>query len=254
MNRLDALIAGMARGAVFEAGDFFRLCRELELVSDEAREREWVRLRRKLAEPQVAELAQRVGRFEQGRGRAKVRDRKDLLLLLLFAPGRLGRIGEGIRGTTRVMKLVFVMLEELAAGRLVEEPYQFQPYRFGPFAAAVYDDLEVLRRAGLVRRERLDQDGVPVIERETLDEGFEFNGLTTEYRLTKKGEKFARALLEDARRRKPDIEPGLQVVKAKLGGLPLKALVRYIYERHPQFATESEILKEILGEEKEGPE
>lgn len=248
MDRLDEIIAGLAGPTIFEPGDFFRLCRELQMVSPEAREREWVRLRRRLAEPAVSELALRVGRFEQGRSRVRVRDRKDLILLLLLAPGRLGRIGEGIRGTTRVMKLVFVMLEELAVGRLVRNPYQFQPYRFGPFAAAVYDDLEVLRRAGLVKRERLDEDGVPVIERETLDEGFEFNGLTTEYRLTKKGEKFARALLADAQRRKPDIEPGLRVLKAKLGSLPLKALVRYIYERHPQFATESEILKEILGE------
>uniref|UniRef100_A0A7C4GHD6 DUF4065 domain-containing protein n=1 Tax=candidate division WOR-3 bacterium TaxID=2052148 RepID=A0A7C4GHD6_UNCW3 len=251
MERLEAIVVGALGRQRFEPGAFFRLCRDLELVEAGKREREWVRLRRRLAEPAVKELGRRVERFEQGRGRVRVRDRKDLILLLLHAPGRLGRLGEGIRGTTRVLKLLFVMLQELGAGRLVCNPYEFRAYRFGPFTAAVYDDLEVLRRAGLVRREQLDADGVPVVERERIDEGFEFNGLTTEFRLTRRGERFARALLADARRRRPDLEPGLAVLKAGLGALPLKALVRYIYERYPEFATESEILKAVLGEEQD---
>jgi hypothetical protein len=255
MDRLDKLLAGLAgpaRGGWDER--FFRLARELELVSADEKQREWIRLRRLMAEPELARLQARVARFDAG-ARPRLQDRKDLVLLLLYVKGRFGRLAEGICGTTRILKLLFLASKELNVDALVRNPYSFQPYRYGPFTAALYNDLDMLIEAGLVRREHLDEDGVPVIQRgEEIDEGFGFNGLTTLYRLSRKGRRVAAALLELAAKKQHNIEPGLVVVKARFGSLPLLELMRYIYSRYPEYTAESEILEKVLGARGRGGE
>jgi hypothetical protein len=106
----------------------------------------------------------------------------------------------------------------------------------------------MLNQAGLVRTEQLDADGEPVIQRdESIDEGLAGNGLLTRYRLSRRGQAFARALLMSARARRPALEPGLSLLKARLGSLPLTDLLRYVYARYPEYTTESEILEKTLG-------
>ncbi|MEO0080117.1 MAG: HPr family phosphocarrier protein [candidate division WOR-3 bacterium] len=246
LAELTPLLLEATRPPDFNAA-FFRAAAALELVPEAERRQDWLRVRRRLAEPDRLRLMERIRRWEAS-GRLRLSDRKDILLLLLYVRGRLGRLAEGICGTTRILKLLFIADQELDTGSLVRNPYRFQPYRFGPFTGAVYDDLAVLIDAGLVRREHLDEEGTPVIQcNAELDEGFASNGLTTLYRLTHKGREFARTLLEEVRSRRPNLEPGLEIVKRQFGALPLKELLRYIYTRYPEFTTESEILKRVLG-------
>jgi uncharacterized protein len=245
-------LLGPARPHLPARGDFgeryFRICRAIGLVEDEERESAWIAVRRLLSAPRIGELVRRVQRFEAGVSRLRSRDRPDLILLLLYSKGRLGRVGEPIRGTTRVLKLLFLAAKELGASNLVRPAYQFVPYRFGPFAAAVYDDLDVLIRAGLVRRTEVDEDNEPVIRADArVDERLAGNGVNVVYHLSGRGRRFAEALLRDAGRRKPGLEPGLAMLKARLGSLPLSELLRYIYTRYPEYTTESEILKKVLA-------
>jgi hypothetical protein len=208
--------------------------------------RAWRELQYRLQEPARKLLSERLAR--SATGKVRLGDRKDLLLLLLYVRGRFGKIGEGIPGTTRILKLLFIAARELNVDALVRTPYRFVPYRFGPFAPDLYSDIEVLVGCGLVKREELDESGEPVIRRdETIDEGLEYNGLTTLYRLTRKGRPFAAALLAAALRRQPNVQAGLEVVKRECGSLSLRELLRYVYSRYPEYATESEILKKVLG-------
>ncbi len=229
---------------------YFELCRVAAPYPEEDKARSWVRVRRLMSRPMQEKLTLRLKRFAAGTGRARISDRKDLVLLLLYVKGRFGHLCEGVLGTTRILKLLFLATKQLPANELVAVPYRFVPYRFGPFTGQVYDDLEMLIQTGLVERTELDQDGTPTTRADAdLDEGFRFNGLATLYRLTEKGEQFARALLADVERRRPGLAEGLAVLKARFGRLPLRDLVRYIYTNYPEFATESEIAEQVLGEE-----
>jgi hypothetical protein len=245
-------LLGPARLHLPGRGDFseryFRLCRAVGLVEDGERERAWVGVRRLLSAPRVGILKQRLERYEAGISRLRLRDRPDLILVLLYSRGRLGKVAEGIRGTTRVLKLLFLATKELGAGDLVRPAYEFVPYRFGPFAAAVYDDMDVLIRAGLVRRAELDEDSEPVIRTDAaVDEGLSGNGVNVVYYLSSRGRRFAEALTASAGRRKPGLVPGLAALKARLGSMVLPELLRYIYTRYPEYTTESEILKQVLA-------
>lgn len=211
-------------------------------------DRAWHELMSRMQAPAVEKLAARVKAMESGKARLRMGDRKDLLMLLLYVRGRMDRVAEGICGTTRILKLLFIAANELNLAGLVRVPYRFVPYKYGPFAPDLYSDIEVLIRCGLVKRQQLDENGEAVIQQgESLDEGLGYNGRTTLYRLTRKGQTFAEALLRDATRKKPGLESGLVVVKAQFGSMLLMDLLRYIYTRYPEYTTESLVLRKVLG-------
>ncbi|MFO7649803.1 MAG: hypothetical protein R6X13_00480 [bacterium] len=217
----------------------------LDAAATAPSERAWRALCDRRTAPALARLQARLDRWTKGAS-PRLADRIDLLLLLLNAPGRTGRAGEGVLGVTRLLKLLFVAGHELGADALSPAPYAFVPYKFGPFCGAVYDDVSVLVRAGLIRRVELDDDG-EVHRSDDLDEGLPNNGANVLYRLTRKGQEFARALEEPAARKRRNILAGLRVVKTELASMPLRDLLRYVYSRYPEYATESEILKRVLG-------
>jgi 20S proteasome alpha/beta subunit len=82
-----------------------------------------------------------------------------LLTFLGVAPagGWKGFNGEEYRlDPIRIMKGLFLAQNEDPDGAVVpipNPPYQFRPYAYGPFTAAVYADLDDLLRAGAVERE-----------------------------------------------------------------------------------------------------
>jgi hypothetical protein len=116
----------------------------------------------------------------------------------------------------------------------------------GPFSAEVYDDLAVLVDAGLVRAAELEEDGTPVVRYDPEPAPrFRLNGQQTAYELTARGRRFGRALLEQGRKRMPDLERKLQLLKAGPGALSLRQLLKAVYERYPEFTTESEIMERL---------
>jgi len=68
---------------------------------------------------------------------------KDLMVLLLHAPGKQGT--EAVRGITRLQKLLFVIEQKLAADRS-----RFYAFNYGPFNEEVNDAAEALRLAGFL--------------------------------------------------------------------------------------------------------
>lgn len=214
-------------------------------------DRAWRALCDRRTAPALARLQARLDRWTRGAA-PRLADRIDLLLLLLNAPGQSGRTGEAVLGITRLLKLLFVAQHELDAAALFSRSYAFVPYKFGPFSGAVYDDVSVLIRAGLVKRVELDDDG-EVHRSADIDEELPGNGANVLYRLTRKGREFARALEAPAAAKRRNVLPGLRVVKTQFASLPLRELLRYVYTRYPEYATESEILGRILGHRADGP-
>ncbi len=217
----------------------------------------YARVKHQLNLPAYRRLLLRLSRPPQ---KIRLSDRKDLILLLLFAPGRTGQTAEPLLGMTRITKLLFLACQELGIDQLVRNPYRFVPYKLGPFAPQLYDDLDLLIHTGLIRAEELKPAAPPFIqaELETVRQLLILNsGIGKTERLdsaqllislTPKGKKFARLLFEKAQRKQKNLGPGLKIIKAQFGSLPLSSLLRYVYLRYPEYTTRSEILKKILPE------
>jgi hypothetical protein len=188
--------------------------------------------------------------IERSRGAAgrPPAERSDLLLLLLQVAGRTGRESEPVRGMIRLMKLVFLAQQYL--GRLLapELPaYEFVPYRFGPLAPELYDDLQVSIWAGLVRRTEYDPDGLPVTNCDDYGrmEEISFAGANARFELTPDGAAHARALATELERTNPALLQDLRSLKDRLSRMTWQQIIVHVYERFPQYTGESELLDQL---------
>jgi len=64
--------------------------------------------------------------------------------------------------------------------------------------------------------------------------------------------KYAKALINWADKKDPEIAIKLRVYKTYYAQAPLKKLLEYIYKKYPEYATESEVIKKIFKVEKIG--
>ncbi len=121
----------------------------------------------------------------------------------------------------RIMKGMFLFQHEDApdlVSVLHGAPYEFEAYAYGPFTAAIYHDLNELRSLGLVRSE-------PVPGRTYF-----------RWSLTEDGAMAAADLVNGL---PPDRLRRLRHAKQLVLSKGFAALLRYVYQRHPQYATES---------------
>jgi len=189
-------------------------------------------------------------------------DRRCLVLLLLgIAPE--GQESKGISGITRLQKFLY-LLEREEGLQPTGDGFGFIPYKAGPFSSKLYDDLEFLENLGLIQTdvageatepeaaeldllsfEDLLGDGAEASQDELTDglggaDAFE----ERRYRLTKQGEAKAKALVATGKYG-PAID-AIRRVKSRFGNYSLSDLLRYVYTKYPDSATESEIRDKIL--------
>ena len=165
----------------------------------------------------------------------------DLVLLLLAAPGPTAAPAGRIDGITRLEKLLFLVHKETDVPEAVQDPFQFQPYNYGPYSKGVYEAVELLEEARLLREER-------VLEGNTLDEmeeafaiASEREGVERRFFLTEQGSAVAGLLA----RQHPDVFGKLAEVKQKYSSMPLRQLIRYVYSRYPDSAVQSRIRDQV---------
>lgn len=191
----------------------------------------------------------------RGNTAPRIDNRKDALLLLLLSPGKTGQENEPISGRTRLIKLIYLFYEELASKlpsfkKALESRHEFISYHFGPFSKDVYDDIEFLENAGLVREDtgevhsiaeasewKLFYDEIHIERRET-DETAEENFSEATFRLTESGMKLAEGLYGSLT---PREKKATQDFKEKYNCLSLNTLLRYIYKTYPEMTTKSRI-------------
>lgn len=210
---------------------------------DEHKEKLWQELEQKILNKQKKQIQERV-RLVYDKNTLPIKLRSEFIPVLLYLKGKTHRIGEGIRGITRFIKLLFLIDKETDLGKLVKPFYEFVPYRLGPFEPAIYQDLKVMQMAGIVQAESYSYR-LPTGE-DSIDEGFNLNNIATIYSLTDEGMLYAKALVAWLDKKDPDITLKLRTYKTYYAQVSLKRLLNYIYQKYPEYTTESELIRKII--------
>ncbi len=170
----------------------------------------------------------------------------DAIVLLLGAPGASEQDRGRIEGITRLEKLLFLLEKETDAAHWLKEDAGFSSNNFGPFSAKAYQEIEMLTSAGLVEDSASLTDSAEdtwetenIIGEEPADPY-----ATRNLSLTEKGRRYYKALLLEL---PEDAEGVVAEVKRRFGSMPLRRLIRYVYQRYPEFTDKSIIRNEILG-------
>lgn len=158
----------------------------------------------------------------------------DAIVLVLGAPGGNEKAG-WLEGVTRLEKLIFLLERETPVRDWMTEKADFHSWRFGPFSSKVYEAADTLAAAKLIR------DSASIAHN-AEDRWESLNALMDEqdvdpyttrtFQLTDRGRRYYEAVLRDL---PPNAEEILADFKRKFARLPLRQLVRYVYERYPQF-------------------
>ena len=165
----------------------------------------------------------------------------DVLIGLLYSPGASRKVGEPIKGVTRLQKLLFLLWKEGKFHETLGNLYNFKAYDFGPCMDDLYDDLEFLQEMGLVKVDEVPSGN----EYEGGDEeaflrdfGFKLVPKFTrrDFSLTESGLAAGRDLFEGLSK---EDQQRLQEVKRKYNGMPFWDLLRYVYKKYPAFAAKS---------------
>jgi hypothetical protein len=190
----------------------------------------------------------------------RIDNRRDILLLLLYSPGRSEQTNEPITGRTRLMKMLFLFREEAlvrfrANIRIDSENfYQFFAWDFGPFSRDVYDDLTFFELHGFIEREDSQEDTLPECAAEwerwlAMSRADTAESSVSEYdeqvfRLSPKGAAFAADLYGLLTVEQKGL---MREFKSRLQRIPLRALLKYVYENYEDQTTRSKIKGQVLG-------
>jgi hypothetical protein len=204
--------------------------------------------------------------------------RRELLLLLIG----LNDVGgsQGLGGITRIQKLLYLLDEEERI-RPGVDGFKFEPYKAGPYSPRIYDDLEFLENLSYIRRVE-DAQKVQITsddltfkelgvaaeasdpEKAEVDLTFdqlmgpedvmapEPDGIAptadsyeeSRYYLTERGKDKVEQLL--ANEEYKPFADGIRKVTSRFSKYSLNDLLYYVYTRHPEMTTESEIKEKVL--------
>lgn len=177
-------------------------------------------------------------------------EKNDLLLMMLYAPGSTGQVNEPVRGVTRLMKLIFLTNEKIKN----PDRFLFEPYKMGPYSGDVYsaltffstfpssgDPVLKIERSG---HSTQDPDAVKYIidsadDETTLEDGF---GNNAKFYLTERGQKLAKLIWERTDKDQTEI---IRMVKAHFSSMPLKQLLKYVYDTFPEMTVKSTIIEQV---------
>lgn len=189
--------------------------------------------------------------------------RKDLVLLLVGLRED-GELGDSIAGVTRLQKYLYLLEKEAGLKPDDRGGFAFTAYNYGPYSSKLYDDIEFLENLELVtsrpvaEASELEADAVETLSYEDLiDDGPTDNGKDEgaraadayqerRFSLTEKGRKRVAELLA-----KGEIDPAVQSIrkmKGKFSTYSLIDLLHYVYTKHPDSASFSDIKDKVLRE------
>lgn len=164
--------------------------------------------------------------------------RPDFMLLLL-------KMMDGVKGVTRLTKLLFLMGKEARFDLYVNDYYAHAADNFGPFDDVIFQDIEALKKVGLLTEKNL------VLKSEDEDSEYEGqlypNIVQKNYELTDSGKKYTEELFKKVEQTKPEIISELGKITSKYGKMTLKNLLTHVYTDYPEYTVKSKIKDQILG-------
>jgi uncharacterized protein YwgA len=175
----------------------------------------------------------------------------DLLVALLAAGGSSARENELVRDSTRLVKLLFLLVKEGGFERFAED-FGFEKdyaHDFGPWSPQVYDYVETLKQIGFLSSEETGkeqlEEGIDDVEwaREFPVEPAQRSGMITVFQLSEKGLKVGRKILDSLpyEEKKRIIE-----VKSRFNKMQLCDLLEYVYLKYPEATLRSKIRGKVL--------
>jgi uncharacterized protein len=162
-------------------------------------------------------------------------------------PGR-GPAKQGrVEGITRLEKLLFLLENETAVREWLKEDAGFSSNNFGPFSSKSYQEIETLVAAGLVRDSaELSSTPEDSWESEHIIGATQADPYATRtFDLTEQGWRYYKELLKELPKH---AESEVTHLKRRFASVPLRQLVRYVYQRYPDFTDRSIIRDEILDQ------
>ncbi|WP_286904412.1 hypothetical protein [Clostridium sp. UBA1652] len=98
----------------------------------------------------------------------------DIILALLYLPGKENRINEPIIGNTRFTKMIFLFEKEIkpVLGKKIDEGSmpEFIAFNYGPYSRDLMDQLEYLINLGLVEKCRIESTSIDANYENRLNE------------------------------------------------------------------------------------
>lgn len=198
--------------------------------------------------------------------------RREMLLLLIGLND--SSTEHGLGGITRIQKLLY-LLDTDENIHPTGEGFNFEAYKAGPYSSRIYDDLEFLENLNLIKRSKPSDDDLETgtlstsaltSDPEQAEVDLTFEDLMgpedfmapepdeiaptadsyeeTRYTLTEEGKKKIEELL-NRKEYKPFVD-GIRKVKSRFAKYSLNDLLYYVYTRHPEMTTESEIKEKVL--------
>jgi uncharacterized protein YwgA len=140
----------------------------------------------------------------------------DILLMLLYAPGKSGKVNEPIRGKTRLQKELFLAQKQLR-DEGVSHPFSFMPYDMGPYSKELYNTIDWLIHKGLI----------------TVQQKITDHGIYPEYKLTEKGIKEVENMIQQPKLSK--ILNVIRTIKQKYNQMNLTQLVELTHLLYPEY-------------------
>ena len=142
-----------------------------------------------------------------------------------------------IEGITRLEKLIFLLGEETHSMDWLKEESQFEPAPFGPFSSKLYQTVDTLLSAGIIKDRRIvDNSNIDSWEEENLI-GIEENAyLKRNFSLTLRGEEYYLLLTREL---DENIVSEIARFKNLFAYLPIRQLVRYIYSQYPEYTVKA---------------
>lgn len=168
----------------------------------------------------------------------------DAIIFLLGVESRVPSLVGRLEGITRLEKLIFLLQNESQIGDLLDEDPEFDAHHFGPFSSKIYQAVETLELAGLIV-DHAKYGGSPEDAWETVNiVGDDAPYTSREFELTERGNRYFQALLKVV---PAEAREQVRKIKDRFSSMPLRQLVRYVYERYPAFTVNSKIKDKILG-------
>lgn len=188
---------------------------------------------------------------------------KDILLLLLYLPGKGDEKNEPILGKTRITKMIFLFEKELLKNftNISEKSLPvFYAYNYGPFSKDLLDDIRFFNAIGFIdetviqNNESNEADVAEYIQDISEDlcsddvklEDIDYPG-EIEFSLTEKGIKYVEEKLINTKKFDEFQLDILMRFKKTINSLTLNQLLTYVYRNYDDMTEKSLIRDKILG-------